>query len=171
MRNKWWIIAVVILVGCSGQGPQRPSQRMGRSPEPDSSQLALIEFNHRMAEAADSELMHWVQAQPEKYALYEMQAWMCIRERGDEDAELLKRNDRCVIHMQVYDINGRLLTDTQRQYQIGKMELPPAVEANIRSLSPHAKARMAIPWYTAFGMQGNDDVPPYTNVIIDLEIL
>ena len=164
------LLLTAVLSACGRMSPQRPSQRLGQTPEPDSSHLALIELNHRLAETADQEVLRWVQSQSESYALYELHAWLTFLERGDRDVPALQPDDRVEVHMQVYDLHGKMLMDSQRQYTIGKMELPPAVDANICALHPHARVRIAVPWYTAFGAQGNDDIPPYTNVIIDLAI-
>ena len=55
-------------------------------------------------------------------------------------------------------------------YRIGKKELPQAVEENIGELHHGAQARLLAPWYTAFGLRGTDRIPPYENVIIDIEL-
>jgi FKBP-type peptidyl-prolyl cis-trans isomerase len=72
--------------------------------------------------------------------------------------------------MRVYTLEGKLLTDNKGTYAIGKNELPYAVDRNLREMHPGAKMRMYVPWYTAYGQSGTEHVPPFENVIIDLEI-
>jgi len=172
-KHKWLIgILVLALTACGGPNPQRPSTRLGKGAtvEADSAQLALMEYNARMVEAADKELMTLAQTREGEYAVYDTGTWMRIDDPGDLDAEAVSRGDRRTVAMRVYDLKGQLLIDSHREYTIGQMEMPFGIDMNVRHLHPGARVRMLMPWYAAFGMQGNDYVPPYTNVIIDLEI-
>jgi len=176
MAKGGWMIGVgvlmaVMLTACAHQAPQRPSARKGVEPKPDSAQLALMELNMRLAQAADEELVRYVQSSGWAFALYENHTWMCVRDMGDETLPLILRGEEHIVQMEVYDLNGKRLADIQRQYRIGKMELPPAVDECIVYLHPQAQARLAAPWYMAFGAGGGNGVPPYTNVLIDLKIL
>lgn len=163
---------MLALAACSGPNPQRPSTRLGKGAtvEVDSAQLALLEYNARMVEAADKELMTLAQTREGEYAIYDNGTWMRIDAPGDVDAELIRRGDRRTLTMRVYDLNGKLLLDSQREYTIGQMEMPTGIDMNVRHLHPGARVRMLMPWYAAYGMQGNEYVPPYTNIMIDLEI-
>ena len=51
-----------------------------------------------------------------------------------------------------------------------KLVMPVTVEWNISELHPGARVRMYVPWYAAYGLQGTAHVPPYENVIIELEL-
>lgn len=160
----------LLLVACGQQAPQRPSQRMGQAPQVDSAQLALMELNMRLAEAADQQVLQAVQTQEESYALYEGQVWMHILDPGDTQRDKFKNGDLCSVHMQVYTLARELLVDSEGSYHVGKGELPRGVDANLPELYPGAKVRMYIPWYMAYGLQGTEHIPPYENVIIDLEL-
>jgi hypothetical protein len=73
--------------------------------------------------------------------------------------------------MTVYTLETKqLLVDIIREFRIGKSELPPAIDNNISEFRKGSQARMLVPWYGAFGMQGTKEVPPYENVIINIEI-
>ena len=171
-RNKlvWIGLVALLLIGCNGTAPQRPSQRKGQTPEADSTQLAVMELNMQLAKAADKAVMEAAQAQEESYALYEGKTWMHIVERGDEELDKPDFGQVCGVHMRVYTMDKQLLMDTEGTYTLGKSELPAGVEWNIRELNHGAKARLYVPWYTAFGPQGTAYVPPYENVIIDIEV-
>lgn len=163
-------ICAAMLVACTHQAPQRPSQRKGDGPKVDSAQLALLELNRQMALAADQQLAQLAQAQDEPYALYEGNVWMTILERGDEAAKTPALDEQWRIAMRVYELKGRLLVDSDGSYRIGRRELPEGVDANIGELHRGAKARMYVPWYAAYGITGTADIPPYENVIIEVEL-
>ena len=99
------IASVLLVAGCGRQAPQRPSQRLGQSTEPDSAQLALMELNHRLAEAADEELHALAVAQEEPYALYEGNVWACVTDKGDTDAAV-REKEECLLQLRTYTLDG-----------------------------------------------------------------
>lgn len=159
-----------LLSGCGGKGPQIPSQRKGEAPKQDSAALAVLELNMTLACAADDQLRQVASAQEESYALYEANSWMHIIDRGDEAQPAPGPTDACALHMRVYSLDGRLLWDTEGTFVRGKNEMPTGVDWNLGELHPGGKARMYVPWYMAYGQQGTDHIPPYENVIIDIEL-
>ena len=171
MKNIHYSLFIVLfLVACGHQAPQTPSQRKGQVPQVDSTALALLQLNQQLAEAADRELTSLAQAQDSTFALYEAGTWMHIVSKGDETTSTPQPNEEWTIHMRVYDLAMNLLVDSEATYRIGKKELPQAVEDNIGELHHGAQARLLAPWYTAFGLRGAEHVPPYENVIIDIEL-
>lgn len=161
-----------LLTACGGQqGPQRPSRWMGHTPEPDSTQLQLLEFNQRMATEADAELLRYVEAQPESYALYKAGVWVHIITPGN-DEEPYMYGQECSLQMRIYALGKgqRLLSDQQGTFRMSGDQLPIAVMEVVRELSPGTHAQLVAPWYSAYGVTGNDHVPPYQNVLIDLTI-
>ena len=163
-------LLVLALSGCGHQAPQRPSQRKGESPQADTAQLALMQLNRDLAEAADKQLLQRVREQNEPYALYEGGAWITILDKGDTEAPKPQRGEEWVVHMRVFNLEGKLLKDSEGTYAVGKYELPVAVDANLGEWHRGARIRMFAPWYSAFGMQGTKDIPPYENVMIELEL-
>lgn len=163
-------LGTLLLSGCGHQPPQRPSQRRGTAPEPDSAQMALLELNRQLAEAADCRILEYVQAQEEPYALYESNTWMAILNHGDENSTSPMQDEEWGITMRVYSLNGELYNDYAGNCKIGRNELPAGVEANMNELHHGAKARMVIPWYAAYGVTGTENIPPYENIIVELEL-
>ena len=159
----------LLLFSCGGVAPQRPSQRKGQTPEADSTQLAVMEMNLQLAQAADRAVLEIAQAQEEPYALYEGSAWMHIYSKGDETQPMPHNGSVCDLHMRIYTLDGRQLEDSEGTYTVGKYELPTCIEQNIHELRPGAQVRVFAPFYTAFGAQGTAHIPPYENVRIDLE--
>ena len=163
-------VIALMLVGCAKTGPQIPSQRKGSVAAPDSAQLALLSLNQHLAETADEQLRLIVQTQEEPYALYEANTWMTVIDRGDETGGSPQDNEEWTVKMRIYDLNGQLLMDSERSYRIGKKELPQGVDENIGNLYRNGKARLFVPWYAAFGVTGTNDIAPYENVMIEIEL-
>jgi len=161
---------VLLMAGCVQQAPQRPSQRMGSAPEVDSASLALMELNKQLAISADQQLLTFAQAQEESYALYDANTWITFLDRGEEDGPSPARDEEWVMRMRTRNLNGQLLMDSEAAYRIGRQELPQAVEANMNEWRHGTHARLLAPWYAAYGLQGTEQIPPYENVIIELEI-
>ncbi len=170
MRKYGWIIIVALLVaGCNGTAPQRPSQRKGEAPKADSTAIALMEMNQQLAQAADEQLHHLALQQEDPYALYERGVWAYVVEKGDTDQPVLA-GEECLLHMTVFSLAGKRYLDSDLTARIGKYELPAAVDENITEWNHGAKVRMFAPWYAAYGIKGTDYIPPYENVIIELNI-
>lgn len=165
-----FFLLAALWVSCGHQAPQTPSQRKGLAPQVDSAQLALLQLNQQLAEAADRELTALAQKQDSAFALYEAGTWVHISSLGDTTTPTPQANEEWIIRMCVYDLTMHLLVDSEAGYRIGKRELPQAVEENIGELHHGAQARLLAPWYTAFGLRGTEHVPPYENVIIDIEL-
>ena len=161
---------IVLAASCGHQAPQIPSQRKSKAPEADSTQLALMQLNMELAKAADEELAALVQTQDKNYALYTCNAWATIIERGDINRPMPKRGEECVVHMKIYNLAGQLLEDNEGTFCVGKLELPTAIDANIREWHHGAKIKMYAPWYAAYGIKGTETIPPYENVMIEIEI-
>lgn len=157
------------LIGCGHQAPQRPSQRKGQTPQADSTQLALLEMNQQLTQTADEQIYRWVQDQAEPYALYERGTWVSVRQAGESDLAI-QEGDECTLHMRVLSLNGQAYCDVVRTARAGKYELPAAIDENITEWHHGAILRLAAPWYAAYGIKGTEEVPPYENVIIELEI-
>ncbi len=175
MRGRNTSIAILCLVAlllcaCGGKGPQRPSQRKGQAPKQDTTQLALMELNMQLAQAADAEVLRAVQAQDESYALYDGQTWVHVISTGDTGRPALQPGEQCTMHMRTYSLDGRLLVDSESTYAVGKNELPPCIDLIAGEFHHGAQLKLYAPWYTAYGLQGTDHIPPYENVIIELDI-
>ena len=173
MREVYKFIVVscaAVLVSCGGKGPQIPSQRKGETPKADSTQLALLELNQQLRESADATLLHLVQAQGEPYAQYEMGTWVHMYDVGRTEEDKIQEGEECTVYMRVSSLEGKLYSDTEQRFKAGKYEVPAAIDANIREWYHGAKMRLIAPWYAAYGIKGTAQVPPYENVIIELEI-
>ncbi len=166
LRVIIWIL-LLLLVGCGRQSPQRPSQRKGERVQTDTAQLALMSLNQQLAESADEQLYRWVQTQTDSYALYEHGTWVTILDAGEGD---ILPGEECSVHMRVCSLTGKPFCDVEQTAHVGKYELPNAIDANITEWHHGASLKLAAPWYAAYGIQGTAQIPPYENVIIELDI-
>lgn len=187
-RTKGLIIlaVLILIVGCSGStGPQRPSQVKGKLAETfrqkseESKEMALLELNMQLHKAADESLRSIVQEEMRAksdaeggltYAMYEGGVWATIIERGDVERGAPKLGEECTARMRVMRLDGALYSDEELTAPVGKYEWPAAVDRNITEWNHGAKIRMYAPWYAAYGVAGKDPIPPYENVIIELDI-
>lgn len=164
------VIAMVMATSCTHTAPQRPSQRNGqRAHATDSTALALLQLNSRLADEADREIAQWVQQQGGHFAMNEVGAWVQRIDYHDE-GPCPQKDEEWTIAIQVYDMQDSLLLDSEQSYRIQHDELPLAVEVAIQELHHGDKARLASPWYAAYGIHGNEHVGAYKNVIIDIEL-
>ena len=176
MGERLWVIGygvwlAMLLTACGHQAPQRPSQHKSGEhtvTQADSTTIRLMEMNVQLMEAAEEQLLHYAQAQDEPYALYERGTWVHVIEQGGTQA--VQPNEECTVRMQVYSLSGTFYMDHEQTARIGKGQLPAAVEENITEWHHGARLRLIAPWFAAYGIQGTTTVPPYENVIIDLEI-
>ena len=171
LKGKGLVVSgflVLLMAGCGGKGPQIPSQRKGQAPAIDSAEMAVMELNMHLARTADNELTRIASSQDEPYAVYDVNVWMHIVDRGNED--LPSPTGTCTLHMCTYTLDGKLLIDEEGTYRLGKNELPAGVEWNLDEMHPGGKAKLYVPWYVAYGQQGTDRIPPYENVFIEIEL-
>lgn len=172
--NGLSVIAVFVIAlamsACSSQAPQHPSQRSGQSAEPDSATLAMVEMNQQLAAAADRELMSYMRNHPGRWFEQEDGSWC---EPDTIPLNYAYSPTRPIhLHLITRDLNDQLLSDVQGEYQLGKCQLPQAVENYITIHYPqstiHFKA--LAPYYVAYGSQGTENIPPYTNVVIEVKV-
>ena len=95
--------------------------------------------------------------------------WAYVIDRGDAEQPVLA-GEECRLRMKVFSLSGKPYTDSDLTVRIGKYELPAAVDENITEWHHGAFVRMFVPWYAAYGIKGTDHIPPYENVIIELNI-
>ena len=167
-RSAVFIIAL-IMTACT-IAPQRPSQRSGQSAEPDSAMLAMVEMNQQLAEAADRELLSYMRNHPGRWFEQEDGSWCEPDTIPLNYAYSPTRPIR--LHLITRDLNGNLLSDVQGEYQLGKCQLPQAVENYITIHYPQSTIHFKVlaPYYVAYGSRGMETIPPYTNVMIEVKV-
>ena len=168
VRRIVYIVAIMLLAACSQTAPQRPSQRKSDAPKPDSAQLALLALNRQLTESADDRLAAVAREDTLPFALYECGTWAAVVAPGEGETVMPK--ELCELHIRTYSLSGMLYTDSRQTARIGAQELPAAIEENITEWRHGAQVVLLAPWYAAYGIKGNGNIPPYENIRIELTI-
>lgn len=164
--NKLWLLAIALaFAACHKTQPQRPTfKNRPEATRQDSTVLAMVEINQKMAADADSRLAQYATA---GYALQEEGYWVS----GLHDIESGFRDSvQVTARMQVYDMEGRLYEDREETLRVGHTGEMRVLDPVLRQLHPGDSVSILAPWYLAYGSLGSQVVPPYTNVRIELKI-
>ena len=152
-----------MLMACGKTQPQRPTFK-NRPQAADSTVVALVEVNQRMAADADSRLARYA---TEDYALQEEGYWVS----GLHDIETgFSDSTQVCVRMQVYDTEGNLYEDRHETFCVGKTGDMRVLDPVLRQLHSGDSVSILAPWYMAYGSLGSQVVPPYTNVRIELRV-
>ena len=152
-----------MLMACGKTQPQRPTFK-NRPQVADSTVVALVEVNQRMAAHADSRLARYA---TEDYALQEEGYWVS----GLHDIETgFSDSTQVCVRMQVYDTEGNLYEDRHETFCVGKTGDMRVLDPVLRQLHRGDSVSILAPWYMAYGSLGSQVVPPYTNVRIELRV-
>lgn len=150
-------------MACGKTQPQRPTFK-NRPQAADSTVVALVEVNQRMAADADSRLARYA---TEDYALQEEGYWVS----GLHDIETgFSDSTQVCVRMQVYDTEGNLYEDRHETFCVGKTGDMRVLDPVLRQLHRGDSVSILAPWYMAYGSLGSQVVPPYTNVRIELRV-
>lgn len=165
MRMKKWcelLLVCALLVACGKTQPQRPTFLHGEE-NADSTLLQAITMNQHMAEEADRQLLRYA----EGYVLLEENIWvkgLC------ESAQPLPENELVSLHARFYSLDSVLLEDHRQEVTIGRIEDIQGVVTVVNKMARGDSVSLLVPWYEAFGSAGNQQVPPYENLRVELTI-
>lgn len=169
MRNRLCIsvlLAVLLsLTCCRRVQPQGAANK----PETDSTALALMEMNFRMSLEADQLLIDSVRASGLPYVLDHHNVWY-YRLRPS-DGQQVEKGMRVEYSAVVRDLaTSALLEDITEETEVGKRVALYAIDYALPLMRVGETFRLLAPYYNAYGRDGNDNVPPLTNVTILLTV-
>ena len=169
MTNKLYIsLLLLALLGLSCCGRVKPQGAANRS-ETDSTALALMKLNFRMALDADQLLIDSVRASGQPYVLDHHNVWYCrlVPTEGKQVAEDMHVEYSAVVR----DLEtGALLEDITEETQVGKRVTLRAIDVVLPLMREGETFRLLVPFYNAYGRDGSETVPPLTNVTILLTV-
>ncbi len=162
------VLALILsLISCNRTKPQSPSNRHAAS-QKDSAAIAMVLLNQRLAQQADKDVIDFVRKQgAEQFVLENGGYWVTKTKRTD--AEQISENTTLDIRLIVYDLEEHMLIDSRENINLKQHELIAPVLETLHSMHYGESARLVIPWYAAYGATGSALIPPYTNLIIDIE--
>lgn len=159
-----WLGVIGVLCSCTPKtGAQSPSTRNGQRTRTDTTLLQLIEINQHLAEEADRQVAQY----SEGYALNETGFWTRGLKTVDHP---LQEGEQVEIHIAVYGLDSTLYEHVAQTQTIGKIEHAQAVVEVLSEMEHGQHVSILAPWYVAFGGTGGHNVPPYTNVRIEVEV-
>lgn len=167
------ILVAILLASCQRTAPQRPTVRgQEQTTQVDSATLQMLRFNLQMAHAADRELIAWVQKDSTyNWAQREDGVWI----RKDSTYEWAEENQfengqTIPLHMQIRKLDGTMIIDTKENHTIGSNRLPMGIENMLREMMPGSSCTIVVPWYVGYGVQGNEIIGEYENILVHIEL-
>ncbi len=140
-----------------------------RHVEVDSTELAMALVKQRMVEEANTVLARYVRSLGVPYVLERTGYWYRVVYHTTNDT--IRKNQQVLAHIVVQDLQGTLLTDSEQLLNVGKQEVPAVVDAFLLQRCIGERASLLLPWYAAYGALGNEYVPAYANVRMEIEII
>ncbi len=178
MRKQYLIITgivILLLTGCHRTRPQAPSNK---HIETDSAAVEMMMLNYHLAEAADADLVRYIKNAIDTlsagqsqlpYTLSQWGFWYKTLQKTDRPR--LTNGQTVNISMQIYTLSGTLVLDTEETVEIGKRQVLMAVEQMLPMMREKEQAEVLSPWYLGYGSTETENVPPYTNLQILIEVL
>ena len=156
---------LAILASCTPQQPQRPTfHGRGQEVKTDSALLQTMVLNQHLAEQADRDLTRFA---GEGYAQTELGYWAKTLRVVDHP---LQTDQRVLVHMQVFVLTGQQVEQVSEWMTVGQTECMQAVGDALTQMERGEQVSLIVPWYLAYGATGNEHVPPYTNVRVELTV-
>ena len=129
----------------------------------DESSIALLNINQIITQKEDSILFQYVSTGDSVFQKSDIGFWYRISTRTDKQQIIEK--SVITVSYQLFSLEGDLLTEETKTVEIGKKQLPTGLEEGLKLMRKGETATFIVPWYLAYGMKGNDVVPPYISVI------
>lgn len=168
-RTRHIIIGLMMLLGiltcCHKTKPQLPSYKSGRTTSnTDEQVLQLLELNRHLAEEADRQLVSYAK---KGYILLDNGCWV----KGLIPAESpLQTNETVHLWLRTYTLNDALIEDRHCTLTVGQSQEIEAVNAILTQMQHRSQISLIAPWYQAYGATGSEQIPPYTNIRIEIQI-
>lgn len=70
----------------------------------------------------------------------------------------------------LFTVNGVKVDSGKKTVNFEKKEIPIGLEEGLKLMRKREKMRLIVPWYLAYGMKGESNIPPYTSLIYEIEI-
>lgn len=166
IKNLFFVICIFCcLNSCSKPAPQLPSNKGSNV---DGKTAILLEFNKKLALKEDSALQLFAEKQ-KGFTKNKIGFWYKIIH--STNGKLLKENDCCRFEYKMLMISGKFLQSKQQEIIIGKKEIVVGLEEALKIMHKGESAIFIIPWYLAYGMNGNEPlISPFTSLIFQVHL-
>ena len=167
MNCKSFILFLLLLgvFACRKTPPQSPSNK---NVPIDSLAEAMTAINQNLATREDSIIGEYVKKNLPNFQKSHFGFWFHF----DAATQNPQINDSDIVDIdyQLFNFENKLLFQENIKTKINKNSLPKGLEQGILMMRRGESATFIVPWYLAFGMRGNDKVPPFTSVIYKVNL-
>lgn len=160
------LLWAILLTGCQQQ-PQR-ARHLGTKKDVDSVTLAKLQFNQQMVLAADRLCLEIANADTLQYTIDDFGFWYAKTIATDLDS--IHKGDSVELHIQISEMDGKMISDTKNQFIVRSGDLPLAIVRSLKTMRRGEQMRIISPWYTAYGVDGTNIIKPYSNLLIILQV-
>ena len=158
------IVSCFGFVSCVKQAPQLPSNKVI---ERNTDNEAFLKININLAKKEDSS----IKLLAERMGSFKKNSngfWYKIFHTGK--GEMIKDSVQCSINFQIFKLDNKLIKTGVQRIIIGKKQEIIGLEEGLKMMHKGDSAIFIIPWYLAYGMTGNDMIPPYTSLIYRIKL-
>ncbi len=153
-------------IGCQRTKPQAPANRHKLV---DSTEMAQVLMTQRLVEEANIQVAQYANTSDAAHVFTEQGYWYRIVTHTQND--IVRKEQRVIVRMVVHDLKGKLLFDNEQLVMVGKHDIPASVDLFLQQMRIGERASLLLPWYAAYGALGNDLVPAYANIRMEIEII
>lgn len=158
------LMSAAILTCCRRTAPQAPSNHVRQ----DDPAVAMMIANMRLAEEADRVCTDYVKQSGNTFTLDETRCWYQVTGKNEAGRQLAK-GDVVELMYSVFSLaDSTMIEDTQLQLEVGKRETLPCFDYMLPEFREGEQGVLVVPYYQAYGKEGNDKVPALTNCMVKI---
>jgi len=161
----WILLSVMLLVSCGKTQPQYP--RFCGEASSDSMVVQMLTLNQQLASQADLQL---ASVATKEFVLMDENYWVKGLCSVENQQITLQEGEYVNFEAQFYSLTDSLITTHQASAKLGQLEEIQAIIQVLPLMQRGMHVTLLVPWYMAFGSVGNQDVPPYENLRVELSI-
>lgn len=164
MKKQIFILGIILFVSCTKPVPQLPANKYK---EVDSTEIGMLFINKNLITQEDSLIEKLVINSKEKYTKTKSGIWYHIYNNTNRK----KLNKLKTVHIKYisYSLDGEKIDAGEQKFHFTKKEIPVGLEEALNLMNQGESMKIIIPWYLAYGLKGNDKVPPYTSLIYEVK--
>lgn len=154
---------VLLPFSCAKQQAQLPSNKDNKV---DSTNINLRAINEVLTQKEDSLIAELVKKQNTAYNKTSSGIW--YEKEVETTLDSLKKQSTATFSYVSYTISGEKVNAERIQIHFEKKEVPVGLEEGLKLMRKGEKMRLIVPWYLAYGLKGENNIPPYTSLIYEI---
>ncbi|HPT42496.1 MAG TPA: FKBP-type peptidyl-prolyl cis-trans isomerase [Paludibacteraceae bacterium] len=154
------IVAITGISSCRKQAPQLPSNKVLAA---DTTGNSLLEMNKILALREDSIIQAMIARNDMHFSKSKSGIWYNVLHTTQSDS--LKNDSIISYSFTTYNLAGEEINSGTRTIRPGKKEIPTGLEEGLLLMRKGETMQLIVPWYLGYGMNGNEEIPPYTSLM------